>query len=283
VASTLGVIAIVVTGVMYVILSVYAVMLCIFAGHKLVRAEQAPFELCTLVVAMIAVLSTLCNLGERISSNLCVGVLWLDFWPAFVVWTMLIDKMLELNLVFNSTKRGVKWDARRRWLWIVGANIPYVSILIGMSVFHPSQLYELVYKFHDVVPVTFQHYSCSHPSWHVLNVLYGYIVVIVLYGLYITSKAFGALTLADTVWNNQKSIRKWNIRLTTYACYILSVFLLATTIASSLVAENSNWKNYLYDYTVVQAAVVCVAMSIIWAPKVRARCIPTHLYNQSCD
>jgi hypothetical protein len=276
-SSAYGWLAIATTCVIFTILSAYAAIAWIFAGHKLIRVEYLPFELCTLMAAIIAVLATLCNIGERISSPLCVAAIWMDLWPVFVVWTMLLDKMHELSLLIKTMKPGIKWDMRRRLLWIGGANVPLVCLLTLLSVLNPPQSYELVYKFDGEVPVHFPHYGCSYPSWTALNLLYGYMDLILLYGLYITSRAFGALTLATTVWNNQKSTRKLNIRLTAYATYFLSAFLLITSMLTPLLAEQSGWQAYLFGHTTLQAAVVCVTMSTIWAPKV---CAPYHARAQ---
>jgi hypothetical protein len=114
---------------------------------------------------------------------------------------------------------------------------------------------------------------------YVYYAITAYFGATIVWGVYITSKAFGALTLAHSLWSN--SSKTWEIRLISYAIYVMSATLTGVLIFSPYCGEP------FFIHEIVSAMAICcgtgVAMSIKWLPKVFLLCDEKVLQEGSND
>jgi hypothetical protein len=138
-----------------------------------------------------------------------------------------------------------------------------LALLSIASSYNPSRLVDYHVVVEGAPTVTLKNYECSRYDVNVYYTITAYIGATIVWGMWITSKAFGALTLAHSLWSN--SSKTWEIRLISYAIYFMSAALAIVIIFSPYV-QKPWYIHELFSAWVISSA-TCVAMSIKWLPK----------------
>jgi hypothetical protein len=168
-----------------------------------------------------------------------------------------------MGMVENIKISSAEWQ-QRSGTQLILPNIGLMLLLIIASAYEESNVMDYHFYLDGAPPVTLTHYQCSRYNIYLHYTITAYFGATIVWGVYITSKAFGALTLAHSLWSN--SGKTWEIRLISYAIYVMSATLTAVLIFSPYSGDP------FYIHEIVSALIIScgtgVAMSIKWLPKI---------------
>jgi hypothetical protein len=169
-----------------------------------------------------------------------------------------------MDMLQNIRQKGK--DGQRAMPKIVVQNAGMIVLLMIASLYNGSQPQD-----HNVVvsgapTVTLRNFQCTSYDRRVYYAITAYFGMTIAWGVLITSKAFGAVILAHSLWSN--SSKTWEIRLISYAIYVMSAVLTAVLIFSPYSGES----NPAYLHEIVCALIISqgtlIALSVMWVPKV---------------
>jgi hypothetical protein len=180
-----------------------------------------------------------------------------------VFYILLTAKIVRvMGMVENIRVSKVAWR-QNTWSQLFLPILGMVVLLTIASSFDGSENASYHVIAEGAPTVTLRNYECSRYNLTVYYAITAYVGATVVWGVWITSKAFGVLALANSLWSN--SSKTWEIRLISYAIYFMSAALGTVIILSPY--QQHPW--YLHELRAVMVMLsgTTGAMCIKYLPK----------------
>jgi hypothetical protein len=187
---------------------------------------------------------------------------WYSYLSPYFLYTLLCLKIVRVMNIVQTIRVKAKDQGGQIW-HVVPQNAGMILLLTIASAYKGSEVQDYQVMTSDAPTIAIADYQCSRYGTCMRYAIAGYVASTILWGVWITSKTFGAITLAHSLWSNAG--KTWEIRLTSYAIYVMSAAMASQLILSQF------FNAPVYVPEMVSALITScgasIVISITWLPK----------------